>query len=279
MTARPTLLLVDDEPLVRDHLRELVEAQGDFAVAGECRNGSEALEAVRTLRPDLLLLDVEMPGMTGLDVVAALGNEAPRVVFVTAYDRYALSAFDLHAVDFVLKPVDEERLRRALRRANAEVRRGEINRLSRRLVTLLREMGADIEPAELPEPEDVVPAPTEEQPITRLSIRNRGRWTLVDVQDVDWIEAAHVYSKVHAGGRAYLLRQPLRRLEHSLPDIFCRIHRSTIVNAMRVREVRAISHGEYVVTLHDGTPLKVSRSYRDRLIALVNWRGQQGRTD
>lgn len=256
------VLIVDDEPLARDRLRELLAAQPDVVLVGECRNGRSALAAIRAERPDLVLLDMQMPEMDGLAVLEALApEERPAVVFVTAYDRYALQAFELHALDYLLKPFEDERFEEALARVRAQRERERLGALSERLLGLLRSLSTAPEPAEAGAPE-LLP--------DRIAVRTGTRLHLVDVADVDWVEGAGVYARLIVGQKAHLLRTSLNELEARLPaERFLRIHRSTIVNTDRIREVRPRTHGEYVLLLQDGTRLKVSRTYSDRLRAFV----------
>ena len=295
MAAPPpvSVVLAEDEPLIRDHLRDLIEDQEGFVVAAATANGTQAVDAVRRLQPDLLILDIEMPGMSGMDVLHALGDDAPPVVFVTAYDRYSLQAFDLHAVDYVLKPVDEDRLSQALDRAARRVRHGDLHRRNRRLVELLRDLGVEPEApdnavADAPDnaladapadaladaPADAVDDTPAVAPPARISVPVRGGWVFVEVADIDWIGAAGVYVHLHVGDQQHLLRETLRTLEDHLPSPpFIRVHRSAIINADRIRSVESLSHGDYLVHLDDDTPIRVSRRYRDAIAALVRSRG------
>ena len=268
------VLIADDEPLARERLRELLGAHEGAEAIGEARNGAEAVRAIRQHREtghpvDLLLLDVEMPELDGLAALDALApEERPAVVFVTAYDRYALRAFDLHALDYVLKPFDDERFYAALDRASDSLRRGEAAALTQRLLALLRQ--DDGAPAEVSRADDDA-SEDAEAPLTRLAIRTGSRYHLVEVDEIDWIEGAGVYARLIVGDKAHLLRTPLAELERRLdPDRFVRIHRSTIVNLDRVREARGHAHGEYVLGLRDGTRLKVSRTYSDRIRAFLD---------
>ncbi|MDX1530996.1 MAG: LytTR family DNA-binding domain-containing protein [Rhodothermales bacterium] len=264
------VLVVDDEPHARNRLLKLLRQHDGFETVGECGNGQEALEAIRADRPDLVLLDIQMPEMGGLDLIEAIEDEAdddaptPAVIFVTAYDQHALRAFDLHAVDYLLKPFDDERFEQALARARARLQEG----LDQRLLNLLRrieatreEVGGDLVEAE--------PA-SEATPTDRIAIRAGDRIHVVKVEEIDWIEGAGVYARLHVGDKAHLLRETLTNLAQGLdPARFVRIHRSTIVNRERVRELRSYFHGEYIVVLEDGTQLKLSRTYRDALERLV----------
>ncbi len=255
------VLVVDDEPPARARIAKLLADRDGFEPIGECTNGRDALDAIREQHPDLVLLDVQMPEMSGLDVLEALDPDTmPAVIFVTAYDQHALRAFELHAVDYLLKPFDDERFTLALDRAKSRIERGHLAGLSRRLLTLLRtvQQGRDETPALL-----AGPAP---QPLDRLAIRSGDRILIVKVEEIDWIEGAGVYARLHVGAKAHLIRETLTNLAEQLdPERFVRIHRSTIVNRDRVRELRSYFHGEYLVLLTDGTQLKLSRTYRDNL--------------
>lgn len=251
------MIIVDDEPLARERLRELVEERTDVTLVAEARNGQEAVVAVRCDHPDLLLLDVQMPELDGFGVLEALtSNERPSVVFVTAYDRYALRAFDVHALDYLLKPFDDARFHAALDRAVERHRQGGSAALTARLLALLRRIDPDETPADL-KPDD---------PLDRIAVRTSSRWHLIEINDIDWIEGSGVYARLVVGEKSYLLRTSLSDLENRLDsDRFSRIHRSTIVQLDRVREVRPHAHGEFVLVLKDGTRLKVSRTYSDRI--------------
>lgn len=283
MSQMPALrvLVADDEPLARERLRELLGTRDDAEAVGEARNGREAIDAIRELRDkgtpaDLVLLDVEMPELDGFATLDALTpEERPAVVFVTAYDRYALRAFDLHALDYLLKPFNDARFHDAMDRARDSVRRGEAAALTQRLLALLRQSdgeAAEVSRATLEASGDGDPAPEDTDALlTRLAIRTGSRYHLVEVDEIDWIEGAGVYARLIVGDKAHLLRTPLAELERKLdPTRFVRIHRSTIVNLDRVREARGHAHGEYVLGLRDGTKLKVSRTYSDRIRAFLD---------
>lgn len=237
------VLVVDDEPLVREGIRAFLEREPDVRVLGEARNGDEAVEQIRELRPDLVLLDVQMPGMDGLSVVAALEpEERPAIVFVTAYSEYAIRAFDLHAVDYLLKPFDAERFARALRRARARMSEGKAERLEALLTTLR-------------------PARTYPE---RLLLKQDGTVVVVLTDDIDWIEADDNYVKVHARSGRYMVREPLKQIEAKLdPTRFARAHRSAIVNLSRVKSLDPLTAGEYIITLTTGARLTLSRGARD----------------
>ena len=237
------VLVVDDEPLVREGIRLLLEREVDVRILADARNGEEAVERIRELRPDLVLLDVQMPGMDGLAVVAALQpEERPAIVFVTAHSEYAIRAFDLHAVDYLLKPFDGERFATALRRVRARMVEGKVDRLEGLLATLR-------------------PAPAYPE---RLLLKHEGTVVVVPANDIDWVEAADNYVNVHARTGRYLVREPLKQIEAKLgPARFARAHRSAIVNLSRVKSLDPLSAGENVITLTTGSRLTLSRGYRD----------------
>lgn len=237
------VLVVDDEPLVREGIRALLEREVDVQILGEARNGEEALERIRELRPDLVLLDVQMPGVDGLAVVAALEpEERPAIVFVTAHGEHAIRAFDLHAVDYLLKPFDAERFATSLRRARARMAEEKVDRLEELLATLEHARA-------YPE---------------RLLLKQQGTVVVVLADDIDWIEAADNYVKIHARTGRYMVREPLKQIEAKLdPARFARAHRSAIVNLSRVKSLDPLASGEHVITLTTGTRLTLSRGFRD----------------
>ncbi|HEU4410738.1 MAG TPA: LytTR family DNA-binding domain-containing protein [Polyangiaceae bacterium] len=249
-------LIVDDEALARELLRSLVDATPGFAVAGECRNGREAVDALRERPPDVVFLDVQMPELSGFEVVEAVGVERmPVTVFVTAYDQYALRAFEAQALDYLLKPFDEDRLARALQRVAAEVRRPRGGEVAPRLLALLEELER------------------REQYADRLVLKEDGRASFLRVSDIDWIEAAGKYAQVYAGGKRHPVRESITALEGRLdPRRFVRVNRSAIVHLDRVREVQGWFHGDFVLMLEDGTQITSSRGYRERLQELLGKR-------
>ena len=240
----PRALVVDDEPVARKRLRSLLEAE-KVHVVGECENGEQAIEAIERLRPDVVFLDVQMPGLDGFDVVDALeAAKHPAIVFVTAYDRYAVRAFDVHAVDYLLKPFERSRLRKALERLSARSDSREARRGIHAAVDSVR--------AQLP--------------LRRVLIKTSGRIYAVRVDDVDYIDVAGHYLELHAGATTHLVRDSIGSIESRLDSSrFVRIHRSVIVNIDRVRELQPAFHGEFVVTLQTGHRLRCSRTYADRL--------------
>lgn len=246
-------IIVDDEPLGRIVIREMLRRDSDFSVIGECSNGQEAIAVINAERPDLIFLDVQMPEVDGFEVLAALDvTRLPLVIFVTAYDQYAVSAFEVHAVDYLLKPFDRERFDKALQRAKLQLQREQTSNVSQRILALLEEQR--IKPKYL----------------ERLVIKTNGRIFFLKTEEIDWISAEGNYVNLHVKKDSYLLRETISSLETQLnPQRFARIHRSQIVNLDRIRELRHWSHGEYQIILHDGVELMLSRSYREKLHDLL----------
>ncbi len=251
---RLRVVVVDDEPMARAALRELLAADGEVEIVRECSNGDEALEALRSLRPDMVFMDVQMPGRSGFEVLESLSEEErPTVVFTTAFDQYALNAFDLHAVDYLLKPFDDERFRLALSRAKERSRTDAVVDAGRRLADLLGAVGE----RKGRHPTGDVPA----APITRLTIHREGRLEVVEADTVDWIEAADQYVCLHTTEGDHLMRESMNQLESQLdPSRFMRVHRSAIVAIDRVRRLETQGGGAGRVQLKDGTWVQVSRS-------------------
>jgi two-component system, LytTR family, response regulator len=241
--------IVDDEPLARERLRVFLKEEPGIELVAECRDGREAVETLSELRPDLVFLDVQMPEIDGFDVLSALGDGRPRaVVFVTAFDAYAVRAFDAHALDYLLKPYDRERFRATLRRVRERLGGAEPE-LETRLAALLRQVGD-----------------RGSRFVERLTVRTGNRIRLVDVADIDYFEAEGNYIRLHAGERNYLVRETMTGLEASLdPARFARIHRSTIVNLSRVQELEPLFQGEYLLILKNGRRITSSRGYRSRV--------------
>jgi two-component system LytT family response regulator len=242
------VLVADDEPLARERLRMLLEREPGMQVIGECGDGAEAIAAIRQLQPDLVFLDVQMPGATGFDVIEAIGPaRMPAVVFVTAYDRYALRAFDVRALDYLLKPFDRERFQQALGRARQLLQRESSGDLERRLLALVQDL-------------------KEPPRVDRFVVKSGGRVYFVRTSEIDWVEAAGNYVKLHVGREAHLLRETMTAIEGQLdPEIFFRIHRCHIVNIERVQELQPWFNGEYVACLRTGERLTLSRGYREKL--------------
>jgi two-component system LytT family response regulator len=275
------VLIVDDESLARQRVRRLLRAEVDVDVVGEAESGHEAVAMIRALRPDLVCLDVQMPGLDGFGVLQELdGGHVPMVLFITAYDEHAQRAFDVHAVDYVLKPVDEDRFKVAFakarkQRANAVAaeRLGELLETVRRLadggaaLADARESTSAAGDAAV----NAVPGANAGAGATgryasRILVKQDGRMFFVKTADIDWIEADRNYVRLHVGSTAHSIRERISGIEETLdPRLFARIHRSTIVNLNRVREMQQWFSGDYVVILDDGTRLRLSRHYRDRV--------------
>jgi two-component system LytT family response regulator len=240
-TSNIRALIVDDEPLARSNLSVLLRLDPDIEIAGECGSGMEALSEIRSARPDLVFLDVQMPECDGFDVLEMLGADVPpAIIFVTAYDQYALRAFEAGALDYLLKPFDNARFNLALHRAKERIRNGKASSGKR----------------------------------DRLAIKSAGQVSFIKISEIDWIEAADYYASLHVGTKTHLVRRSMSELEQELdPIIFCRIHRSTIVNLDRVRSLRLNQDGEYEVLLDNGTHLRLSRRYRNQLQSRLGVRG------
>ncbi len=243
-------LIVDDEPLARERVRSLVADQDGLEVVGEAADGDQAIQAIVGQQPDLVFLDVQMPHRTGFDVIREIGaDNMPAVVFVTAYDQYAIKAFDVHAVDYLLKPFDRERFEGAVARARKQLEAEDGGALKTQLMQLVR----DLQPA----------AATKQD---RIVVKSGGRLFFLRADEIDWIEAAGNYVRVHVGKEAHLLRETMNAIEGRLDQkLFLRIHRSRIVNMERVKELHPWFNGDYAVILRDGTKLMLSRGYRGKL--------------
>jgi two-component system LytT family response regulator len=251
------IAIIDDEPLARRGIRQLLAMHDDVEIVGEARNGLDAVRLLGTVAVDLAFLDVQMPELDGISVLRRLDPERiPAVIFVTAYDTFAVRAFELHAVDYLVKPVHEARFHHALARARERFKSQEAVELSRRLSALLAN-GAD--PEEVPR-----------EPSRCLVVPTNGSELVLDVSEIEWIEADDYYAAIHARGRRHLIRESLASLETRLdPARFVRVHRSAIVNLARVREIRSPSAGESAVVLRDGTQLPLSRRRREQVADAV----------
>lgn len=264
-------LIVDDEPLAREGLLTLLEQDDDVEVVGECSDGREAAESIAGLEPDLVFLDIQMPEMNGFETLETLEEgRLPVVIFVTAYDEFALRAFEVHALDYVLKPFDDDRVRSAVARAKDRLRERRDSAFAERLAKMLEERRS----GETATAADGGGRPGEtevrmeafDDHLRRLVIKKAGRVFFLETRRIDWIEAADYYVRLHVGDDSHLLRATMKHMESSLdPRLFFRIHRSSIVNLKRVRELQPYFNGEYVVVLQDGTKLKLSRSRRKKL--------------
>ena len=262
-------LIVDDEPLARRGLELRLAGHADVAIVGQCGDGAAALEAITRLEPDLVFLDVQMPGVDGFDLLRAIpAAQMPLIVFVTAFDHYAIRAFEASAVDYLLKPVDDSRLHQAMFRVREAREQQEAQGHCAKLLNLLGELSGrpaltlaealDAESAQRLRRED------------KLAIRDGNRTVRLEMKSIRWVDAAGDYMCIHTDGETFVLRATMRELEQQLdPQRFPRVHRSTIVNVARVTEMRAHTNGEYFLTLDCGHELKLSRSYRDRLELLL----------
>jgi two-component system LytT family response regulator len=240
-------LIVDDEPVARRRIKRLLASETDVEVVGECGDARAAIEAIRALRPDLVFLDVQMPDADGFAVLRAAGDAMPAVVFVTAYDQYALSAFEFHALDYLLKPFDRHRFAHTVARAREHLAR-ETRNADSRLLDLLKDLRAT------------------RRYLNRFVVKGEGRVRLVEADHVDWIEAADNYAVLHVGPASHAVRDTMQRLAEEVdPEKFVRIHRSTIVRLDRIRELLPSFHGDFVVVLHNGTRLNMSRAYRQHV--------------
>jgi two-component system LytT family response regulator len=241
--------VVDDEPLARERVLSLLQQEADVEVVGECSDGTQAVSAIQEQSPDLVFLDVQMPGCDGFQVIRHVGaDRMPTVVFVTAYDEYALQAFEVHALDYLLKPFGKDRFQQTLRHAREALERRRAGDLGRRLLALVH---------------DIKPEP---QRVERLVVKSGGRVFFLRTDEIDWIEAAGNYVRLHLGAESHLFRETMNRMESRLDTRrFARIHRSRIVNTERIKELQPWFNGDYVVVLRDGTRLTLSRGYREKL--------------
>ena len=243
------VLVADDEPLARERLSGLLSQEPDIEMVGQARDGEEAVTAIHDDSPDLVFLDVQMPQMNGFDVIEAVGSDKmPLVIFVTAYDQHALKAFQVRALDYLLKPFDRERFKDALGRARKQLERDENGDLGKRLLALVKDLRRD-------------------QPKSdRLVVKSGGRLFFLRTDEIDWVEAAGNYVRLHVGPGSHLLRETMNAIEGRLdPEKFFRIHRSRIVNMERIQELQPWLNGEYAVPLRTGTRLTLSRGYREKL--------------
>jgi two-component system LytT family response regulator len=243
-------IIVDDVELARERVKILLN-DAEIEIVAECENGREAVEAIRNLNPDLVFLDVQMPKIGGFEVVETVGAERmPAVIFVTAYDEYAIRAFEINAVDYLLKPFDEERLKKAVERAKREIKKQEPPaEIEEKLRKLLKEVK------------------TEPRYLKRIPVKSTRGTTLVLTEEIDWIASAGHYLELHIGNEMYLIREKLSEIETKLdPQIFMRIHRSTIVNLDRIKSLHPLFNGDQLIILKNGRELNLSRTYYDKLI-------------
>lgn len=247
-------LIVDDEPLARRRIRSLLAHDSSVDVIGECSDGFKAVSSISQLTPDLVFLDVQMPAMDGFEVIQTVGPERmPTVIFVTAYDQYALKAFEVNALDYLLKPFDRSRFQKTLERAKALIRQVQNGNVNDQLLSLLGNLRLEQKIAD------------------RFIIKSGGRVVFLRVEEIDWMRAVGNYVRLQVGRDSHLMRETMNGMEAKLaPDKFMRIHRSTIVNLDRVKEVQPWAKGEHVVIMRDGTRLIMSRRYRERLNERLN---------
>jgi two-component system LytT family response regulator len=245
-------LIVDDEPLARERVKRFLKDERDIDIIGECGNGADAIDAIHQKEPDLVFLDIQMPEKNGFDVIRSInGNHLPTIIFVTAYDQYALQAFEVHALDYLLKPFNRERFHRAVARAKEQIEGQHRGELDERLVSLI----SSITP--------------EKKYLERLVVKSVGRVFFLKTEEIDWIEASGNYLKLHVGRDSHMIRETMNSIEAKLdPSQFMRIHRSTIVNIDRIKELHPMFSGDYSAILRDGTELALSRNYREKFLEL-----------
>lgn len=243
-------LIVDDMKLARERLKQALTSDDEIEIIGECANGSEAVAAIKNLSPELVFLDVQMPKMGGFEVVETIGAERmPIVVFATAYDEFAIQAFEVNAIDYLLKPFDEERLAKTVGRIKQQLRQAGSHNVNERLIQLLDNVQ------------------TTASYIKRLPVKTAQHTVLLLVEDIDWISGAGNYLELHVGKDVYLIRERIHQLEQKLnPEQFVRIHRSTIVNIDRVKTLHPMFNGDHIVILKNGAKLNLSRTYHEKLL-------------
>lgn len=249
-------IIADDESLARKKLRLLLSAEPSVQIVAECQDGRQAIDAVLAHKPDLLLLDIQMPNGDGFEVLEKISSDRfPLVIFTTAHDQYAIRAFEAHALDYLLKPFNQERLHRAIERVKVELLKSHEQSVRARILDLLATTKPD------------------SKQLRRLVIRTSGRVVFLDLNEIDWIEAAANYVKLHSGKESYLLREGIGHLATKLdPDRFVRIHRSSIVNVSRIRELQPCDSGEYIAVLRNGKELSCSRGCRPQLLRFIEGR-------
>ena len=245
-------LIVDDEPLARRRIKRFLVEEPGFPVIGECGSGHEAVEAIQASPPDLLFLDIQMPGMDGFEVIESLGEErSPMTIFITAYDQHALKAFDVHALDYLLKPFTQDRFKKAIARVRTQMANGSHSKADHGLAALISSLRAS------------------RNYLSRFMVKTSNRVVLVKAHEVDWIESAANYALLHVGDKTHLVRETMQTLEARLnPKIFQRVSRSVIVNLERVKELQPMGKGQYVIILANGKQLAMSRGIRDLQHAL-----------
>jgi two-component system LytT family response regulator len=250
-------VVADDERLARQKLLILLGSEPHVQIVAECQDGRQTVSAIHTFRPDLLLLDIQMPDLDGFQVLGEIPpEEMPAVIFTSAYDQYAIRAFEANALDYLLKPFDQERLHQAVERARSELRKSRDHEITHRILSLLSQVRSVPVPASAPD--------------SRLVIKANGRVVFLDLENIEWVEAAANYVRLNVGKESYLFRETISRISERLdPNHFVRIHRSTIVNVRKIKELIPVNSGEYVVVLKSGRELSCSRGYRAALQGIV----------
>jgi two-component system, LytTR family, response regulator len=253
MMKKIKILIVDDEPLAREGIRVQLQTDAEVEIVAECANGLEAVSAIREYRPDLVFLDVQMPELGGFDVLEEIGaDKMPSVVFVTAYDKYALQAFEVNALDYLLKPFDDDRFLRAFERAKSQIQQQNVRHLNLQLQDLMETLKS------------------ERKYLERFVIKSAGRIFFLNVAEIDWIESADNYVYLHIGHTSHLVRETISGLESKLdPDKFLRIQRSIIINISRIKELRPLFNGGSTIVLSTGKELASSRRYRHKLNSIL----------
>lgn len=269
MTQSIKTLVVDDEPLARKGIEALLRRDAEIELIGSCANGNDAIRIIGEKTPDLMFLDVQMPGMDGFQMLTKLDpGQMPVVVFITAYDQYALRAFQVHALDYLLKSYSDEQFERALVNAKQYIRDKRRSRITEGILALIRNNDKVTENME-----SAVRDIKDKGYLDRVVVKERGRIFFVDVEKIDWIESADYYVCLHVSGESYLIRETMTELEKRLdPSRFQRTHRSTIVNIDRIKELQRYNHGDYLIVLKNGERLKLSRTYRLRMEATLGHR-------
>jgi two-component system LytT family response regulator len=262
-------LIVDDEPLARKDLRRSLQTEMDITIIGESTNGQEAAAMIRKLVPDLLFLDIEMPGMDGLSVIRSLPQEKiPMIIFITAYNQYAVDAFAVYAVDYLLKPFTDTRLEQALTRARQMHTMKQKNAVDSKIISLIEDMYENVKSIE-----SSVQNGTQADAgkyLDRIAVKNGQQVSFIPAESINWIEAWGNYIRLHTSEKTYLLREKIGRIEQKLnTTVFIRVHRSTIVHINKIKQLTPLFHGDYRLTMSDGTDLTLSRNFRERVQALI----------
>ncbi len=252
------VVVADDERLARQKIRTLLESEPNITLVAECQDGRQTVSAINCFRPDLLLLDIQMPDLDGFQVLSEIApREMPTVIFTSAYDQYAIRAFEAHALDYLLKPFDQERLHAAIQRARVELAKSENREMTHKLLEMLSHLKSG-------------PSTATTDSQDRLVIKAKGRVIFLDLEEIDWVEAAANYVRLNVGKESYLLRETISRTSERLdPNQFIRIHRSTIVNVRKIKELIPVNSGEYIVVLKNGKELSCSRGYRALLQKVI----------